>query len=68
MSLTARQTLADRARSQPLFFWIVLLLGAVMLGQYLSAGVVTWRYSTDSKSYGWGFERRGGSWSATPGW
>ena len=60
--MTARLPLVDRARSQPLFFWIVLLLGAVMLGEYLFAGAMAWRYSTDSKSYGWGIERRGGHW------
>ena len=35
-----KQSLVERARSQPLYFWIVLLLDAAMLGQYLFTGVM----------------------------
>ena len=52
----------ERARSQPLYFWIVWLLGAAMLGQYLFTGVMIWRYSTDTRDWGWNWVRRGRPW------
>ncbi len=62
MSVTARQPLAERARSKPLFFWIVLLLGTAMLGEYLLAVALTWRYGTDAIEYGWNLSKRNGQW------
>ena len=57
-----KQSLVERARSQPLYFWIVLLLGAAMLGQCLFTGVMIWRYSTDTRDWGWNWVRRGRPW------
>jgi hypothetical protein len=62
MSVTPKQTLADQARSKPLFFWIALLVGVVMLGLYLFAGVMIARYGTVTRDSGWQPERRDGQW------
>src|SRR5437016_1387459 len=62
MSVKPKQSLADQARRKPLFFWIALLLGAVMLGLYLFAGVMIWRYGMVRRDFGWEPVRRDGQW------
>jgi hypothetical protein len=62
MSVTPKQTLADQARGKPLFFWIALLVGVVMLGLYLFAGVMIARYGSVTRDSGWKPERRDGQW------
>ena len=62
MSVTPKKALADRARRKPLFFWIAVLLGAVMLTLYLFAGVMISRYGTVTRDAGWKPERRDGRW------
>jgi hypothetical protein len=62
MSVTPKQSWADRARRRPLFFWIALLLGAGMLGAYLFEGAMIWRYGTLVRDTGWQPERRHGQW------
>ncbi len=62
MSVKPKQSWADRARRRPLFFWIALLLGAGMLGAYLFAGAMIWRYGTLVRDAGWQPERRHGQW------
>jgi hypothetical protein len=60
--LTPKQTLADRARSKPLYFWIALLVGVVMMGLYLFAGVMIAWYGTETRDFGWQPARRDGQW------
>ena len=62
MPLTPKQTLADQARRKPIFFWIALLLGVVMLALYLFAGVMISRYGTVTRDSGWKPVRRDGHW------
>jgi hypothetical protein len=62
MSVIPKQALADQARRKPLFFWIALLLGGVMLALYLFAGVMVSRYGTVTRDSGWKPERREGQW------
>ncbi|HEY3136061.1 MAG TPA: protein kinase, partial [Blastocatellia bacterium] len=62
MSLKPKQALADQARHKPLYFWIAVLLGAVMLGLYLFGGVMISRYGTMTRDSGWKPERRDGQW------
>jgi hypothetical protein len=57
-----KESLQDRARSRPLFFRIVVLLGAAMLGAYLFTGAMIWRYGTSTKDWGWSLGRRDGQW------
>jgi predicted metalloprotease with PDZ domain len=54
--------LADQARRKPIFFWIAVLLGVVMLALYLFAGVMISRYGTVTRDSGWKPVRRNGQW------
>lgn len=60
--MTPKEPWADRTRRKPLFFWIALLIGAGMLGAYLFAGAMIWRYGTLVRDSGWQPERRHGQW------
>jgi len=62
MPVTTKQTLADQSRRKPLFFWIAVLLGSLMLGFYLFGGVMVARYGTVTRDSGWKPERRAGQW------
>ena len=62
MSVTPKPSWADRAHRRPLFFWIALLVGAGMLGAYLFAGAMIWRYGRLVRDSGWQPERRQGQW------
>jgi eukaryotic-like serine/threonine-protein kinase len=62
MSVAPKQALTDQARRKPLFFWIAVLLGTVMLTLYLFAGVMIARYGTVTRDSGWKPERRDGQW------
>lgn len=62
MSVPPKHTLADQARRKPLFFWIAVLLGAVLLGFYLFGGVMVARYGSVTRDSGWKPERRAGQW------
>jgi serine/threonine protein kinase len=54
--------MADQARRKPIFFWIAVLLGALMLTFYIFAGVMIARYGTVTRDSGWKPERRDGQW------
>jgi serine/threonine-protein kinase len=43
----------DPPAGKPLFFWIVLLFGTVVLGLYVFAGVMIIRYGNFTKDFGW---------------
>ena len=62
MSVTSKQALADQARRKPIFFWIAVLLGVVMLAFYLFGGVMISRYGTVTRDSGWKPQRRDGQW------
>src|SRR5206468_11093186 len=62
MSVTPKQTLADHLRRKPIFFWIAVLLGALMLSFYIFAGVMISRYGAVTRDSGWKPERRDGQW------
>ena len=62
MSETPKKALANQARLKPLFFWIALLLGAVMLILYIFAGVLISRYGTLTRDFGWKPVRRDAQW------
>jgi len=62
MSVTPKHALADQSRRKPIFFWIALLLGAVMLAFYVFAGVMVARYGSVTRDFGWKPERRTGQW------
>src|SRR5438552_153289 len=62
MSVTPKQSLGDRAYRRPLFFWIALLLGALMLSVYFFTAAMIWRYGTLVRDSGWQPERRHGQW------
>jgi hypothetical protein len=62
MAVKPKEALADQPRRKPLFFWIAVLLGAVMLILYLFGGVMTARYGPVTRDSGWKPERRDGQW------
>lgn len=62
MPVMPKQSLKDRARGMPLFFWIVMLLGALILGLYCFTGAMIWRYGTVLRDSGWQPARRDGQW------
>src|SRR5579864_4564818 len=62
MSAAPQPSLADQAHPKPLFFWIVVLLGTVMVGVYVFTGVMIWRYGTTTRDFGWEPARRHGQW------
>ena len=57
-----KQSWTERARSQPLFFWMVVLLGAAMLGEYVFTGTMIWRYGSERKDLGWVLLHRDHQW------
>jgi eukaryotic-like serine/threonine-protein kinase len=65
MPVKPTQSLVDQARRKPLFFWIVLLISAVLLGFYLFSAVMMWRYGAMSAKLGWWAVRRDGQWVVT---
>jgi hypothetical protein len=62
MSAAPKQSLADQVRRKPLFFWIAVLLGTVLLGVYVFTAVIIWRYGTVTRDFGWEPARRHGQW------
>src|ERR1051325_10618022 len=62
MSVAPKQALTDQARRKPLYYWIALLLGTVLLGMYLFAGLMISRYGTMAREFGWKAARRDGQW------
>jgi RIO-like serine/threonine protein kinase len=44
------------------FFWVALLVGVVLLGFYVFAGLMIFRYGTLSKDFGWEYSSRGDNW------
>jgi serine/threonine protein kinase len=60
--VTVRHSLNHQARRKPLFFWIALLLGGVMLSLYIFAVVIISRYGTVMRDSGWKPARRDGQW------
>src|SRR5262249_17540925 len=44
------------------FFWAVLLVSLLMLGLYVYAGVMVYRYGSVATDYGWEARRRGDTW------
>jgi serine/threonine protein kinase len=62
MSVTPKQTLADQLRRKPIFFWIAVFLGALMLSFYIFAGLMISRYGAVTRDSGWKPERRDGQW------
>ncbi len=62
MSLRPKQALDNQARRKQLFFWIAVLLGALMLSFYIFAGVMISRYGAVTRDSGWKPERRAGQW------
>jgi eukaryotic-like serine/threonine-protein kinase len=53
MSVIPKQSSEQHARHKPLFFWIVLFIGAVLLGLYVFGGVMIARYGTLIRDFGW---------------
>jgi hypothetical protein len=62
MSVTPKHARADQSRRKPIFFWIALLFGVVMLEFYLFGGVMVARYGTVTRDSGCKPERRAGQW------
>jgi hypothetical protein len=57
-------------KNQPLFFWFVYIAAGAMLGAYIAAATVVWRYGGASAEFGWHADRSGGAWRVshiTPG-
>jgi len=50
---------ADRATKKPVFFWIALLVGAIVLGLYVFAGAMFFRYGSLTKDFGWKYTSNG---------
>lgn len=44
------------------FFWVALFIGVLLLGFYVFAGLMLYRYGTLSKDLGWEYNSRGDSW------
>ncbi len=53
---------AKRQRYRHPFFWGVVLVGLLMLGLYVFAGVMVYRYGAVATDYGWEADRRGDAW------
>jgi hypothetical protein len=52
MAVAAKENLADQAAGKPLFFWVALLLGGFVLGLYIFAGAMIYRYGTVARPVG----------------
>jgi hypothetical protein len=44
------------------FFWTALLVGVLLLGFYVFAGLMLFRYGTLSKDFGWEYSSKGDTW------
>jgi eukaryotic-like serine/threonine-protein kinase len=44
------------------FFWVALLVGVLLLGFYVFAGLMIFRYGTLSKDFGWEYNSQGDKW------
>lgn len=44
------------------FFWVALFIGVLLLGFYVFAGLMIYRYGTLSKDFGWEYNSRGDNW------
>jgi eukaryotic-like serine/threonine-protein kinase len=44
------------------FFWVALLVGVLLLGFYVFAGLMIFRYGTLSKDFGWEYSSKGDNW------
>lgn len=53
------RVLIDPPAGKPLFFWIAVLLGAIVLGLYVFAGVMIVRHGNLAKDFGWRYVVRG---------
>lgn len=53
MPVTTKPLSEEHARPKPLFFWIVLFIGAVLLGLYGFGAVMIARYGTLIRDFGW---------------
>src|ERR1041385_3992266 len=62
MSAVSTQSSISEARSKNPYFWIALLIGAVMLGLYLSGGAMISKYGTVTRAFGWVATRSDGNW------
>jgi len=65
VSPTSKGSLVDQTRRKPLFFWIALLVGAVVLGFYLFGAVMISRYGTMTREFGWRVVLRDRQWVVT---
>ena len=65
MSVMPKQSFQEQARHKPLFFWIVLFVGAVVLGMYVFGAVMIARYGTLIRDFGWIVTWRDGHYVAT---
>ena len=62
MPVKPKQPFVEQARHKPVFFWITLLLGAILLGLYVFSAVMISRYGALYRDFGWGVARRHGTW------
>jgi hypothetical protein len=65
MPLTPKQSFAEQARRKPFFFWITLLLSAILFGLYVFTAVMIARYGALYRDFGWVVARRDGNWVVT---
>jgi hypothetical protein len=65
MPLTQKQSFAKQARRKPLFFWITLLLSAMLFGLYAFSAAMIARYGALYRDFGWVVARRDGNWVVT---
>ena len=49
----------DRATKKSVFFWIALLMGAFVIGLYVFAAVMVFRYGGLTKDFGWSYASSG---------
>ena len=52
------RVLVDQPACKPLFFWIALVLGTIVLGIYVFAGVMIFQYGNLKKDLGWKYISR----------
>jgi eukaryotic-like serine/threonine-protein kinase len=62
MSIVSTQSRTVEPRSKNLFFWVALLIGAVMLGSYFFAALMVSRYGMLTRDFGWKAARHNGNW------